>query len=105
MTRLYIICLLITGLSFQAYAQSSNQSKTKGAQSSKNKKSTKKQTNKTPNPKQGQVIEFKQLSVEGTVQRPSAAYLLQRRKLKFKGLVPKKSFIPKILNSVKKAPF
>ena len=54
---------------------------------------------------QGKVIEFKQLSVEGTVQRPSAAYFLQRRKLKFRGIEPKKSFIPEILTSVKRYPF
>ena len=44
----------------------------------------------------GKVIEFKQLTLQGTVQRPSAAYLMQRRKIKFKGLVPKKSFICEI---------
>jgi hypothetical protein len=53
----------------------------------------------------GKVIEFKALSVEGTVQRPSAAYLLQRRKLKFRGLEPKKSFLPEVLKSVQRAPF
>ena len=53
----------------------------------------------------GKVIEFKQLSVEGTVQRPSAAYFLQRRKLKFRGIEPRKSFIPEILTSVKRYPF
>ena len=53
----------------------------------------------------GKVIEFKQLSVEGTVQRPSASYFLQRRKLKFRGIEPKKSFIPEILSSVKRPPF
>ena len=53
----------------------------------------------------GKVIEFKQLKLEGTVQRPSAAYLMQRRKLKFKGIIPKKSFISKIKQSVSKPPF
>ena len=53
----------------------------------------------------GKVIEFKQLKLEGTVQRPSAAYLMQRRRLKFKGLVPKKSFVSKIKKSVTKPPF
>ena len=53
----------------------------------------------------GKLIEFKQLTLEGTVQRPSAAYLMQRRRLKFKGLVPKKSFVSKIKKSVTKAPF
>ena len=51
------------------------------------------------------VLEFKQLSVEGTIQRPSAAYLLQRRKLKFRGIEAKKSFIPLIIKSVKRSPF
>jgi hypothetical protein len=51
------------------------------------------------------VIEFNQLSLEGKIRRPSASYLLQRKKLKFKGLEPKKSFIPQILQSVKKSPF
>ena len=53
----------------------------------------------------GKVIEFQQLKLEGTVQRPSAAYLMQRRRLKFKGLVPKKSFVSKIKKSVTKPPF
>ena len=53
----------------------------------------------------GKVIEFKQLSVEGTVQRPSASYFLQRRKLKFRGIEPRKSFIPEILSTVKRPPF
>lgn len=53
----------------------------------------------------GKVIEFKQLKLEGTVQRPSAAYLMQRRQLKFKGIIPKKSFISKIKKSVSKPPF
>ena len=53
----------------------------------------------------GKVIEFKQLQLQGTVQRPSAAYLMQRRKLKFKGLVPKKSFVSEIKKSVTRAPF
>jgi hypothetical protein len=50
-------------------------------------------------------MEFKQLSVEGTVQRPSAAYLLQRRKLKFRGLEPKQTFVPQIIESVQRPPF
>ena len=53
----------------------------------------------------GKVIEFKQLSVEGTVQRPSASYFLQRRKLKFRGIEPRKSFISEIISSVKRHPF
>lgn len=53
----------------------------------------------------GKIIEFKQLSVEGTVQRPSASYFLQRRKLKFRGIEPRKSFVPEILKTVKRYPF
>lgn len=53
----------------------------------------------------GKVIEFKQLRLEGNIQRPSAAYFIQRKRLKFKGLVPKRSFISKIKQSVTKAPF
>ena len=70
-----------------------------GEPPAKNKQSSSKST------QSGKVIEFKQLTLKGTVQRPSAAYLMQRRKLKFKGLVPKKSFISEIKKSVKKAPF
>ena len=55
--------------------------------------------------KKGKVLELKQLSVKGTIQRPSAAYLLQRRKLKFRGLEPKKSLLPAILKSVEHPPF
>ena len=67
----------------------------------------KKQKAESESPKAGggKVIEFKQLSVEGTVQRPSASYFLQRRKLKFRGIEPRKSFIPEILSSVKRPPF
>lgn len=53
----------------------------------------------------GRVIEFKQLNLQGTIQRPSASFFMGRRKLKFKGLIPKKSFIREIKNSVKKPPF
>ena len=58
-----------------------------------------------PSGGEGKVIEFKQLSVEGTVQRPSAAYLLQRRKLKFRGLEPKQTFLPQVIESVQRPPF
>jgi hypothetical protein len=109
------ICIM--GLSFSnAFAQQSTPSqnskkkqkitkKTLKLQNKSNTQKNQKNSKEITQTKGGQVIEFKQLSVEGTVQRPSAAYLLQRRKLKFKGLTPKKSFIPKILESVKKSPF
>ena len=53
----------------------------------------------------GKVIEFSQFTIEGTIPRPSAAYLLQRRKLKFRGLTPKKSFLPALFKSVERSPF
>ena len=53
----------------------------------------------------GKVIEFSQFTIEGTIPRPSAAYLLQRRKLKFRGLTPKKSFLPALFKSVERPPF
>ncbi len=56
-------------------------------------------------PQGAKVIEFKQLNLQGTVQRPSASFFMGRRKLKFKGLIPKKSFIKEIKASVKKPPF
>ena len=56
-------------------------------------------------PKGSKVIEFKQLNLQGTIQRPSASFFMGRRKLKFKGLIPKKSFIKEIKASVKKPPF
>ena len=56
-------------------------------------------------PKGSKVIEFKQLNLQGTIQRPSASFFMGRRKLKFKGLIPKKSFIKEIKASVRKPPF
>ena len=56
-------------------------------------------------PKGPKIIEFKQLNLQGTIQRPSASFFMGRRKLKFKGLIPKKSFIKEIKASVKKPPF
>ncbi|MEZ4473153.1 MAG: hypothetical protein R3F60_20690 [bacterium] len=54
--------------------------------------------------KQG-VIQIEALKVEGVVQKPEAFYILQRSELNFKGLEPRKSFIPLILKSVEKDPF
>lgn len=53
----------------------------------------------------GKVIEIGELRIEGVLQKPEAFYILQRSELNFKGLEPKKSFIPLILKSVEKAPF
>ena len=51
------------------------------------------------------VIEFTELRIEGVIQKPEAFYILQRSELNFKGLEPKKSFLPLILKSVEKEPF
>jgi len=56
-------------------------------------------------PKQGGVIQLEAFRVEGRIQKPEAFYILQRSELNFKGLEPKKSFIPLILKSVEKQPF
>lgn len=55
--------------------------------------------------RRGRVIQIKELTVEGRIQKPEAFYILQRSELNFKGLEPKKSFIPMILKSVEKEPF
>ena len=47
---------------------------------------------------EGEVIRVK-------VPRPSVSYVMGRRRLKFRGLEPKKSFLPAIYESVKRAPF
>ena len=51
------------------------------------------------------VIQIDAFKVEGRIQKPEAFYILQRSELNFKGLEPKKSFIPMILKSVEKEPF
>lgn len=51
------------------------------------------------------VIQIDTVTVEGEVQKPEAFYILQRSELDFRGLEPKKSFIPLILESVEKEPF
>lgn len=54
----------------------------------------------------GKVITFEEgIVIDGKVQKPEAFYILQRSELNFKGLEPKKSFIPLILKSVEKEPF
>jgi hypothetical protein len=53
----------------------------------------------------GRVIKIDAVTVEGKIQKPEAFYILQRSALNFKGLEPKKSFIPLIIKSVEKEPF
>lgn len=55
--------------------------------------------------RQAKVIQFKEIRIEGVIQKPEAFYILQRSELNFKGLEPKKSFLPLILKSVEKEPF
>ncbi len=54
---------------------------------------------------QRKVIRLEAIKVEGRIQKPQAFYILQRSNLNFEGLELKQSFIPKIIESVKKAPF
>ncbi len=59
---------------------------------------------KKSKPKAG-VIELEETVIEGRVQKPEAFYILQRSNLNYDALEPKKSFIPKILESAKADPF
>lgn len=51
------------------------------------------------------VIRLEAIKVEGRIQKPQAFYILQRSNLNFEGLELKKSFLPKIVESVDKKPF
>ena len=51
------------------------------------------------------VISLDETVIKGRIQKPEAFYILQRSELNFKGLEPRKSFIPLILKSVEKDPF
>lgn len=53
----------------------------------------------------GRVIKIEAVTVEGKIQKPEAFYILQRSELNFRGLEPKKSFIPLIIKSVESEPF
>ena len=50
-------------------------------------------------------IVLSEFVIEGRVQKPQAFLLLQRQNLNFEGLELKRSFVPKIIKSVEKAPF
>ena len=56
-------------------------------------------------PKVSNVITLEETVIEGRVQKPEAFYILQRSNLNYNALEPKKSFVPKILDSVKSKPF
>lgn len=51
------------------------------------------------------VIRIEETRIEGRIQKPQAFYILQRSNLNFEGLELKNSFVPKIIESVEKAPF
>ncbi len=56
-------------------------------------------------PKVSNVITLEETVIEGRVQKPEAFYILQRSNLNYNALEPKKSFVPKILDTVKGKPF
>ena len=58
-----------------------------------------------PAPKVSNVITLEETVIEGRVQKPEAFYILQRSNLNYNALEPKKSFVPKILETVKGKPF
>jgi hypothetical protein len=51
------------------------------------------------------VIELDEEVIKGRVQKPEAFYILQHASLNYKRLDPKASFIPELVDSVKKKPF
>jgi hypothetical protein len=53
----------------------------------------------------GRLIQIDALKVEGQIQKPEAFYILQKGDVNFKGLEPKKSFLPEIIQSVEREPF
>lgn len=55
-------------------------------------------------PKPG-VIVLEEQVIEGRIQKPEAFYILQRSNLNYDALEPKRSFVPRILDTVKKSPF
>lgn len=56
-------------------------------------------------PRRRNVIRLSETTIEGRIQKPQAFYILQRSNLNFEGLELKRSFIPKIVQSVDEAPF
>lgn len=51
------------------------------------------------------VIILDEQVIEGRIQKPEAFYILQRSALNYQALEPKKSFIPKVFETVKYKPF
>lgn len=55
--------------------------------------------------KKKKVIRLDAITVEGRIQKPQAFYILQRSNLNFDDLNRSESFVPKVVQSVEKAPF
>lgn len=55
--------------------------------------------------KRGAVIRLKDFKIVGRIQKPQAFYVLHRAPLNYKSLKFKESFVKKVINAVKKAPF
>lgn len=55
--------------------------------------------------KKKKVIRLDAITVEGRIQKPQAFYILQRSNLNFDDLSRSETFIPKVVQSVEKAPF
>jgi hypothetical protein len=51
------------------------------------------------------VIRLEAIKVEGRIRKPQAFYILQRSSLNFRSMEFKRSFVPKILESVDRRPF
>lgn len=54
---------------------------------------------------QSKVIKIGDIKIEGRIQKPQAFYVLSRAPLNYKNLDLKESFIKKVIQAVKKAPF
>lgn len=94
--------LLVVGLSPLGAVQAQPAGDTPAAAASAPKTAGKPADRKKRAPR---VLQLEALKVSGQVQKPEAFYILQRSELDFKGLEPKKSFVPLILKSVEKDPF
>jgi hypothetical protein len=53
----------------------------------------------------GRVIRLTDVKIVGRIQKPQAFYVLNRAPLNYEGFQQKESFVNKVINAVKKAPF
>jgi hypothetical protein len=56
-------------------------------------------------PGKGKIIVLDEEKIEGRIQKPEVFYILQRSNLNYKSLELQRSFVPEIVDSVKKQPF